>query len=207
MWKDILKAELTTALNEWPEITEESGMFPTGNLGDYDPDTDKALVYLDNVWSHVQRDGVDADDIDKFIGLLIDVDMHEVSHQAMASELQPKYARFERRLTKLVENVDVENFKDTQETLRRLVGDYTEMLFMEEVYAFSTEKGAKYEGLANNYDMHGRIEGMVRDLLRGELKNIQRNLTNIISHESERKWDFLSKTFKSRILKIKGGKK
>ena len=204
MWKDILKAELTTSLEEWPEIREPGGMFPTSNLGEYNPDTDRALVFLDNVWSRVTRDGVDADDIDKFIELLIDVDMHEVSHQAMAKELEPRYKKFERRLLKLVKNVDVENFKETQKDLKRLVGDYTEMLFMEEVYAYSTEKNVDYSELKDNYDMLERIEHMVNGLLQGNLKPIQRNLANIIAHEAERKWDFLGKTVRRRILKIKG---
>ena len=122
----------------------------------------------------------------------------------MAKELEPRYKKFERRLLKLVKNVDVENFKETQKDLKRLVGDYTEMLFMEEVYAYSTEKNVDYSELKDNYDMLERIELMVNGLLQGNLKPIQRNLANIIAHEAERKWDFLGKTFRRRILKIKG---
>jgi hypothetical protein len=44
-------------------------------------------------------------------------------------------------------------------------------------------------------------------LLRFELKPIQRNLANVIGQEAERKWNFLTLTFKNRILRIKGGKK
>ena len=125
----------------------------------------------------------------------------------MASEMQPRYNKFEKELKKLVKDVDVNNFVSSQKELKRLVGDYTEMLFMEELFAYSSEKNLKYAELKDNYDMMGRIEDMVEDLLRFELKPIQRNLANVIGQEAERKWNFLTLTFKNRILRIKGGKK
>ena len=214
MWTDILKAELSTSLRE---LDRKDGIYgtnpnttakePIESLGVYDEKTDRAVVFLDNVWESVIEDGVTANDIDDFIELLIDIDTHEVTHQAMASEMQPRYNKFEKELKKLVKDVDVNNFVSSQKELKRLVGDYTEMLFMEELFAYSSEKNLKYAELKDNYDMMGRIEDMVEDLLRFELKPIQRNLANVIGQEAERKWNFLTLTFKNRILRIKGGKK
>ena len=209
LWTDMLKAELSTSLRE---LDRKDGIYDTNpnttakepieSLGVYDEKTDRAVVFLDNVWESVIEDGVTANDIDDFIQLLIDVDTHEVTHQAMASEMQPRYNKFEKELKKLVKDVDVNNFVSSQKELKRLVGDYTEMLFMEELFAYSSEKNLKYSELKDNYDMMGRIEDMVEELLRFELKPIQRNLANVIGQEAERKWNFLTLTFKNRILRI-----
>ena len=194
-------------MDEFPEITEPSGMFPTGNLGTYDPETDRAIVFLDNVWDKVIQDGVSIDEVNEFIEILIDVDIHETSHKAMASEMEPRYKKLEKKIRKIVISVNVDNFKKVHKELKKAVSDYTEMLFMEEVYAFSSEKNPNYLNLKSNYNMEHRIEDMIDDLLKGNLKPIHENLANIIAQESERKWNMLNLTFKSRILKIKGGKK
>ena len=210
----MLKAELSTSLREldredgiYETNPNTTGKMPISALGTYDEPTDRAVVFLDNIWGKVTKDGVTANDIDDFIELLIDIDTHEVSHQAMSSEMEPRYKNFEKQLTELVKDVDVNNFVSSQKELKRLVGDYTEMLFMEELYAYSSEKNLNYADLKDNYDMMVRIEDMVDDLLENNLKPIQRNLANVIGQEAERKWNFLSLTFKNRILKIKGGKK
>tara|TARA_R110000824_G_scaffold224768_1_gene412442 strand:+ start:66 stop:689 length:624 start_codon:yes stop_codon:yes gene_type:complete len=206
LWTDILKADYQFSENN-PEIErDESGnvlsIRNNSQLGEFT--TEKgAIVYIDNVASEMVSEGVSINDISHLIKLLVDVDIHEHSHEAMQKELRPHYDKLTDRLVTLIKQINATNHQELLPILKKHISDYTEMLFMEELYAYSSEKHAKMKDLRHNYDFMSWIQKGLKELF-DELSNAQVNTINILAQTSEQKWNMLYLTFETRILKIKG---